>query len=171
MGAARLDDPVKGFDLLIGATQWLNEHRSLLAHNLHLLLFGDIRNTSLLQQLAIPYTHLGCVRSSEVPHIMAHADVVLSTSHYESFGGTLIEGMASGCIPVTFGNGGQTDIVDHLRTGYIAQYKSCQDIACGIEWALNHRIDRALLHDEVVRRFSPQVVATRYIHLMNSLLR
>lgn len=170
MGAARLDDPVKGFDLLIDTMCYIREQRPQLAEKLHLVLFGDIRDASLLSQLAVPYTHLGAISSERVAGVMAHADVVLSTSLYESFGGTLIEGQAAGCVPVTFGNGGQTDIVDHLRTGYIAQYKSCEDMARGIEWAVNAPIGRAMLHNEVVQRFSPQVIARRYINYLTSLL-
>ncbi|MBQ5750950.1 MAG: glycosyltransferase [Bacteroidaceae bacterium] len=170
MGAARLDDPVKGFDILIDTTRYIREQRPQLADKLHLVLFGGIRDASLLQRLALPYTHLGAIRSEAVADVMAHADVVLSTSLYESFGGTLIEGQAAGCVPVTFGNGGQRDIVDHLRTGYIAQYKSCEDVANGIEWAVTTPVDRALLHDEVVSRFSPRVVARRYINYLASLL-
>lgn len=170
MGAARLDDPVKGFDILIDTTRYIREQHPQLADKLHLVLFGGIRDASLLQRLALPYTHLGAIRSEAVADVMAHADVVLSTSLYESFGGTLIEGQAAGCMPVTFGNGGQRDIVDHLRTGYIAQYKSCEDVANGIEWAVTTAVDRVLLHDEVVSRFSPRVVARRYINYITSLL-
>jgi glycosyltransferase involved in cell wall biosynthesis len=116
MGAARLDDAVKGFDLLIDTTRHIKQYRPELAQKLHLLLFGDIRDASLLQKLAIPYMHLGRVSNDDVRDIMVHSDIVLSTSLYESFGGTLVEGLASGCVPVTFGNGGQTDIVDHMET-------------------------------------------------------
>lgn len=167
MGAARLDDPVKGFDMLIDVTHFIKENLPHLAHRLHLILFGDIRDASLLQQIAIPHTHVGRVEPDAVNSIMQHADVVLSTSLYESFGGTLIEGQASGCLPVTFGNGGQTDIVDHRRTGYVAQYRSIEDFAHGIEWAVDAGVDRSSLHNEVVARFAPSVVAWRYIDLCN----
>lgn len=170
LGAARLDDPVKGFDYLIAATRSLKEHYPQHEDNFHLLLFGDIRDASLLHKIAIPYTYLGSVKPHEVSHILTHADVLLSTALYESFGGTLIEGQAAGCVPVTFGSGGQVDIVEHLRTGYIAQYKSSDDLARGIEWAASCGIERSFLHDEVVRRFSPHVVSRRYIELFNSLL-
>ena len=170
MGAARLDDAVKGFDLLIDTTRHIKQYRPELARKLHLLLFGDIRDASLLQKLAIPYTHLGPVSNDDVRDIMVHSDIVLSTSLYESFGGTLVEGLASGCVPVTFGNGGQTDIVDHMQTGYVAQYKSVEDVAAGIEWAVSNALDRSMLHNEVVRRFSPSVVAQQYIEYINTLL-
>lgn len=171
MGAARLDNPIKGFDILIAVSQWIKEHRPQLAEKLHLLLFGDMRDTSLLQQLALPYTHLGPVSAHRVSDILAHSDVLLSTSLYESFGGTLIEGQAAGCMPVTFGNGGQVDIVDHKRNGYIAAYKDVADFAAGIEWAIEQGVERKFLHDEMLCRFSPQIVAGKYIKLFERLLR
>lgn len=170
MGAARLDDPVKGFDILIDVTRALRSQYPDQSQKFHLLLFGDLRDMSLLQQIAIPYTHLGRVDTGKVRHIMTHSDIVLSTSLYESFGGTLIEGQAAGCVPVTFGCGGQTDIVEHLHTGYIAEYKSSDDFAKGIVWATDAGIERTFLHNEVVQRFSPDVVGGKYITLFEQLL-
>ena len=121
MGAARLDDTIKGFDLLISATRHLHDTRPELAKKLHLVLFGSIRDSSLLDQLCLPHTHLGTVKGIEaLVNIYTQADVVLSTSRFETLPGTLVEGMACGCIPVSFGAGGQADIIDHLTTGYIA---------------------------------------------------
>lgn len=170
LGAARLDDPVKGFDLLIAATERLNVLYPRHKDNVHLLLFGDIRDASLLDKIAIPYTHLGSVTPDKVSDILAHADVLLSTALYESFGGTLIEGQAAGCVPVTFGSGGQVDIVQHKRNGYVAEFKSCDDFARGIDWAINCGLERDFLHNEVVQRFSPEVVSKQYIALLETLL-
>ena len=85
MGAARLDDAVKGFDLLIDTTRHIKQYRPEVAQKLHLLLFGDIRDASLLQKLAIPYTHLGRVSNDDVRDIMVHSDIVLSTSYLNSY--------------------------------------------------------------------------------------
>lgn len=169
MGAARIDDPVKGFDLLIDVTRKMREQYGSRADNFHLLLFGAVRNSNLLNDIAIPHTHLGSIPLDKVIDVLAHSDILLSTSLYESFGGTLIEGQAAGCIPVSFGNGGQTDIITHFRNGYIAQYKSCDDIVQGIRWATESRIPRMTLHDEVVARFSPHTIAQQYITLLNEL--
>jgi glycosyltransferase involved in cell wall biosynthesis len=38
---------------------------------------------------------------------------------FEHFGITTVEGMASGCVPVVFGRGGQGEIVDHERNGFL----------------------------------------------------
>ena len=168
MGAARLDDPVKGFDQLIDTTRHIASEMPDLAARLHLLLFGNIKDASLLNQIALPYTHLGAV--SDVSSVYAHADVVLSTSLYETLPTTLIEGQASGCLPVTFGQGGQSDIVEHLKTGYIAQYKDPADVAQGIAWAVSAGIARQRLHESVVQKFAASKVAQQYLELFEKLL-
>lgn len=167
MGAARLDDPVKGFPLLLGSLKWLKANKPKVAEKLHLILFGSIRDASLLLEIDIPYTYLGSINEKQVKDVLSHADVVLSSSFYETLPGTLIEGMASGCVPVTFGNGGQGDIVDHLHTGYIAEYKSHEDFARGIEWAVNAGIARETLHNEMEKRFSPSIIVKKYFDLIN----
>ena len=167
MGAARLDDPVKGFPLLLGSFKWLKASKPEVAKKLHLILFGSIRDASLLLEIDIPFTYLGSIEEKRVKDVLAHADVVLSSSFYETLPGTLIEGMAAGCVPVTFGNGGQGDIVEHLRTGYIADYKSHEDFARGIEWAINADISRETLHNEMKTRFSPPVIVEKYLSMIN----
>ncbi len=172
MGAARLDDTIKGFDLLIEATRCLRQTDEALADKLHLVLFGDIRDRSLLEQLSLPYTYLGRVSGVEkLVDIYTQCDIVLSTSRFETLPGTLVEGQACGCVPVSFGAGGQSDIVDHLKTGFIAAEIEPEAIAEGIAWAANAGIDRQMLHDEAERKFSARVVARQYIDLYENLLK
>ncbi len=168
MGAARLDDPVKGFDQLIAVTRHIASELPDLAQRLHLLLFGGIKDASLLEQIALPYTHLGAV--SDVASIYAHGDVVLSTSRYETLPTTLIEGQASGCMPVTFGRGGQADIVEHLHTGYIANYNDPVSMAQGIAWAIEAPVTRQQLHEAVAQQFAAPKVAQQYVELFEKLL-
>ena len=168
MGAARLDDPVKGFDTLIATTRHIASEMPDLAQRLHLLLFGGIKDASLLEQIALPYTHLGTV--SDVASVYAHGDVVLSTSRYETLPTTLIEGQASGCMPVTFGRGGQAHIVEHLHTGYIAVYNDPADMARGIAWAIDAPVTRQQLHEAVERKFAASIIARQYIQLFENLL-
>ena len=171
MGARRLDESVKGLDQLIAATQYIAQQKPDLASKLHLLLYGDINDESLLQQLALPHTYVGPVLTQDLLNqLYQHSDIVLSTSLYETLPGTLIEGQASGCIPVTFGMGGQADIVDHLKSGYIAHYKSPESLAQGLEWAASQPVSREYLHQEVARKFSAHSVAQQFIELFNSLI-
>lgn len=176
MGAARLDDPVKGFDILIDTMAHLRSQLPDLAPRLHLLLYGELRDRSLLNRLAVDYTYLGYV--DDINSVFRSADIVLSMARYESFGYTIAEGMASGCIPVVAGRGGQVDIVDHLENGFIAASAAPADVAQAIAWAIDRleqsgkpqAIARESLHRHIVDRFSPDAIARRYIELFNTLL-
>jgi len=163
MGAARLDDSIKGLDIAIEA---LNKTLGVKA-----VFFGNLKDESILDKLKIDFEWLGPIADqSKIAEIYSGADVVLSASHYETLPGTLIEGMASGCVPVTFGQGGQADIVDHRLTGYIAEYPSADDLADGINWALAIGIDPAALRQSVSEKFSAEAVAQKYINLFRNIL-
>lgn len=168
MGAARLDDEVKGFDKLIELTRIVAADIPELASRLHLQLYGALRDTSLLRQLALPFTWLGTIEPSRLPHLYAASDIVLSTSRFETLGGTLIEGAAAGCVPVTFGTGGQADTVSHLATGYIARSYDISDMAAGLEWATGQLADRATRHADIAAKYSASAIAKRYIDLITS---
>lgn len=171
MGAARLDDPIKGLDYAIDALNNLFDNYPETANSSLAVLFGALKKPEILKRLRFPYRHIGRVNDSKMlVNLYAAAKVVISTSICETLPGTLIEGQASGCLPVAFGNGGQSDIIEHKKNGYIATPGSADDIADGILWALGADIDRQELHDGVIERFDSDSVARKYISLFNELL-
>lgn len=171
MGAARLDDPIKGFDYAIDALNTVFERYPEKASDCIAVFFGDIRDTSLLKRIKMPYHHLGRINDPKlIRQLYASSKVVISTSLYETLPGTLIEGQAAGCVPVSFGQGGQSDIIEHKVNGYIADYLSAGSIAEGIVWALDNAPSRESLHESVKNKFASEIVAKRYIDLFNSLL-
>ena len=95
---------------------------------------------------------------------------MVSSSLYETLGATLIEGQAAGAVPVSFGEGGQTDIIEHGVNGYIAEYRNPESLGRYIIKALEQPFDRAFLHNEVTRHFGAETIAARYIDLFRSLL-
>lgn len=163
MGAARLDDPIKNLPL---AVETLN--RVANASDTAAVFFGNLRNPHALDNLKMPYVHLGTVAKPEhIAQIFSHAAVVLSTSHYETLPGTLIEGMAAGATPVTTGNGGQRDIIDNGEDGYISTHDDADELSLLIERALEKPFDRLVQHAAVERRFAARRVANAYIQLLN----
>ncbi len=171
MGAARLDDPIKGLDMAIDALNYLFDNHAGEIAETGIILFGDLRDTHALDRLRFPYIYVGRVADPRLlRQYYASSDVVLSASEYETLPGTLIEGQAAGAIPVTFGRGGQRDIVDHLKNGYIAAERTPQALAEGILWALSQKPDREALHRSVAEKFSSETIARRYIDLYRSLL-
>ncbi|MBR5744592.1 MAG: glycosyltransferase [Muribaculaceae bacterium] len=162
-GAARLDDTVKGFDIAIDALNIVARRRP----EARAIFFGTIRQPQLLRRLEIPYEFHGIITLDAVRETYRKADVVLSTSLYETLPGTIVEGMAAGCVPVAFDSGGQTDIFDHDRTGFVADYLNAESVADCVLKAIDRKIPRQMLHDEVARRFSAQSVAQKYFELFN----
>lgn len=168
MGAARLDDPIKGLPVAVEALNILADKGC----DAVAVLYGAMRDPAALDGLRLPHISLGTITDRRrLASLYAHADAVISTSQYETLPGTLIEGMAAGCVPVTFGRGGQADIVDHLDTGYIARYGDPVDFASGIEFALGCADEgRDRRSATVADRFSDAAVASKYIDLFNRLL-
>ena len=170
MGAARLDDPIKGIQYAIEALNLIFDENPAIANSCEVIFFGEIRNPDTLDNLRFPHRHVGVIRDGNILRNMyASASVVISSSLFETLPGTLIEGQASGCIPVTFGRGGQRDIIDHMKNGYIAEYKNSKSLAEGIIWALSRPVDREELHNHVETKFSSKIIARRYMRLLYEL--
>ncbi len=173
-GAARVDDPIKGFPLLMQAIKYLIESGACRREDLHLLFFGQVKNEAEVYPLIpIEYTHVGWIDNPhEFSLLYSAANVTVSSSHYEAFGQTLIEAQACGCLPVSFGNSGQADIIRHRESGYLAGERSAEALAEGIRWAIDKgkNIARESLREAVVSRYSGEVVATQYKELYGKVI-
>lgn len=166
MGAARLDDPVKDLPMAVKALNRMAELHPEAAADCEVVFFGDIRDSSVLDTLKVSWRHIGMMTSENLRQLYAAATVVLSTSRYETMGATLMEGMAAGATPVTFGKGGQTDIVTDGENGYIASYGSADSVADCLARALTAPFPRNAQHDSVARRFSADAVASRFLEII-----
>lgn len=164
-GAARLDNPIKGLDLAVDALNRLNPDSGA-----HVAFFGDIRNTEALQRLRLPYKLMGPLSTAKVADLCSRAQVMLSTAHYETLGMTLIEGQASGAVPVSFNRGGQVDIIEHQQTGWLAPFGDTESIARGIEWALSGSVNPTELRESVERKFSAETIARAYVDLFRGVI-
>lgn len=178
-GAARLDDPIKGWPILARSLEALKNKHPEIAAVCRLTTFGNIRDESLFARIPIPHRHLGKVSPERIPEIYSHADIVLSSSLYETLPGTLVEGQAYGCVPVAFLRGGQADIIDHESTGFLVEWsddesRRAKNFADGIAWAAG-----AIAADPDLRRrmqasvrdkFAAQSVARKYIGLFENIL-
>lgn len=171
-GAARLDDPIKGLNYAIEAFNYIFDNYPEIASNSAVYFFGALKHPEILDTMRFSYRWLGRVNDFKIlRYLYSSAKVVVSTSLYETLPGTLIEGQAGGAIPVTFGRGGQDDIVEHMKTGYIAKYLDTQDVAKGIMWALKSDITRDSLHRSVEEKFSSAAIAQKYVELFDHLLK
>lgn len=166
MGAARLDDPVKGLPVAIEALNLLAQEHPELAARSEAVFFGGLADENAFEALRFPFRYVGRMAPDELRNLYATATVVLSTSRFETMGATLMEGMAAGATPVTFGVGGQPDIVTHGENGYIADYGSAQSVAHCLRLALESPFPRAEQHASVASRFSEKVIAGRLLRII-----
>ena len=167
LGAAKLDDPVKGLPIAIEALNILMDEAPEVGAGTVAVFFGKCDRADLFDKLRFPHIACGSITDHTALHqFLVQTDVILSTSYYETLGGTLIEGMSAGATPVSFGNGGQADIIDHKVTGYIAEYGNARDIAEGIKWALSAKLDREKQHEIIRQRFNATEIARKYLELI-----
>lgn len=171
LGAARLDDPIKGLDYAIDALNIIADRQPAETKNAVAVFFGDIRHPEALERLRFPHLHIGAVTDrATLAGLYAHSDVVLSASLYETLGSTLVEGMSAGAVPVSFGRGGQTDVIDHLHNGYLADYLNATDLAEGILWALRSGPRREMQHQYATDNFGQQKIVSKILSLINEML-
>ncbi len=173
MAAARLDDPVKDLPAAVDALNTFAWEYPALADNVEVAFVGALRDNSELKRLRLPYRHHGLLSPDSLRDLYARATVVLSSSKYETMGATLMEGMAAGAIPVTYGDAGQTDIVTDGVNGFIAPVHTPASLAFALSLAIqtanalpSEEFSPAFLHEQVATRFSPTIIAARYLSII-----
>lgn len=176
MGAARLDDPIKGLPILVEASRLLASEPQ--GKKYELITYGTLKDATALDGMAIPVTNLGRIEGqTALREAYSRADIVVSPSLFETLPGTLVEGQAFGCIPVAFDRGGQRDIIEHGQTGFLAEYdtdiaRAAANLADAIRSAasaLSPRM-RHEMYESVNKKFAARSVAANYISLFNELL-
>ena len=101
------------------------------------------------------------------------ASVFVSPSIEDNLPNTIMESMACGTPVVGFDVGGIPEMIDHEKSGYLAKYKSSEDLAKGIYWILFEANYEELANNsrqKVLDNYSEKVVAEKYKKVYQSLL-
>lgn len=169
-GAVNAFDPRKGFNYLIESLKLLSDKHK---DEYCLVVFG-MGNQEL--QLDIPVRFLGYLSDSYLLQLAySSADVMVVPSVEEAFGQTVTEAMACATPVVSFEETGPADIIEHLKTGYLARYLDENDLAQGIEWVLENkeRMDELSYsaRKRVETSYDIKIIARKYEELYHYLLR
>lgn len=170
-GAARaITDPRKGFHLLKEALESLQK---IHAQEYLLVIFGA-KEQPLGLDIEVKFE--GYVKdTSKLRVIYSAADVMVVPSLEEAFGQTVIESMACATSVVTFRDTGPESIVEHKKTGYLANFADAAGLAKGIEWVLDGK-ERSLnmglrARQKVETTYDIRIVARQYKKLYKSILK
>lgn len=119
-------------------------------------------------------TFLGTIDNDEhLAKCYSAADAFITPSLEDNLPNTVMESLACATPVVAFKTGGIPDMVSHLINGYLADYKSSEDLATGIEW-LYHEDNAAEIQKEarltILTHFSEEVIAEKHALLYQSLI-
>lgn len=165
-------DKRKGISYLVEACRLLQKHHPDFVGQLGVVVVGKSsqQNESLFP---FPVYCLDYVKQEkELAEIYNATDLFVTPSLMENLPNTIMEAMSCGIPCVGFNIGGIPQMIDHLHNGYVAQYKSAEDLANGIYWSLNENNYGSLC--EQARRkaestYSEQIVAMKYIQIYNQI--
>ena len=167
------NDMHKGTPYLLEALSILLRDCKIEPDALELVIFGN-RNDKNVQEFGMKTTFLGTISEEEkLALCYTAADVFISPSLEDNLPYTVMESLACGTPVVAFTTGGIPDMVQHLENGYLAKYKSAEDLAAGIHWVYAHP-EKGKLNEAarktVEAQFSEELIANRHIQLYQSLL-
>lgn len=167
------NDKHKGTSYLIDALNDLSTRPGIDKDKIELVIFGNKANAE-MPEFPFKTTFLGSIdNDSHLAKCYSAADVFIAPSLEDNLPNTVMESLACATPVVAFKTGGIPDMVRHLENGYLAEYKSAEDLATGIEW---------LYHDEhapeiqkearrsILMHFSEAVVADQHLQLYQELL-
>jgi glycosyltransferase involved in cell wall biosynthesis len=175
-GAVKISDERKGFAYFVEAISIINEQliiNNIDSDNIEIIIFGQAQ-ASEFEGLPFKVNVLGKLSDLEtIATAYSAATVFVSPSIEDNLPNTIMESMACGTPVVGFDIGGIPEMIDHEECGYLANYKSAEDLANGIFWTLFESDYQILVNSsrqKVLNNYSEKVVAEKYKKVYKSLL-
>lgn len=163
-------NPLKGFDLLIGALQKITNNKN---NNILLLTFGAKELDKSVKSLDCKVVNMGFIANAEeMANIYNHLDVMIVPSRAESFGQVAAESLACQTPVVAFDYSGITDIITHKRNGLLADPFSIESLTDNINLMMEMSVEERSIYGEngrkdVIEKFGKKVVLDRYIKILD----
>ena len=171
-GAAKITDKRKGIDYFIESCKVLAEKYPELTQKLGVVVYGK-ESEQLKSMVPFPVYPLNYISSEkDLVNIYNAVDLYVTPSLEENLPNTIMEAMACGVPCVGFNVGGIPEMIDHLHNGYVADYKSTEDLANGIYWTLSESEYQSLSEEacrKVASSYSESAIAKKYIEIYNKI--
>ena len=160
-GSVKVTDKRKGIDYFIESCKLLAEKYPEMKEELGVVVYG--KNSECLKPL-IPFQVYALdyiSNEKDLVNIYNAVDLYVTPSLEENLPTTIMEAMACGVPCVGFNVGGIPEMIDHLHNGYVAEYKSAEDLANGIIWTLSESEYQSLSEEacrKAVSNYSESIV-------------
>lgn len=172
-GAVKITDKRKGIDYLVEACKLLAGQHPEWKNQLGLVVLGQ-QSEQLAGLLPFDVYPLAYVSDEHrLADVYNAVDLFVTPSLEENLPNTIMEAMSCGTPCVGFHIGGIPEMIDHRQNGYVAEYRSAEDFACGIHWTLAESDYQTLARNarhKVIEHYSEQAVGQRYIALYTEAL-
>lgn len=160
-------DPRKGFQEL------LKSLNSLKIPNIEIMIFGAATPSNPINdKFTVHYTgHL--VDDLSLRIIYSAANVVIVPSLQENLSNVVMEALSCATPVVAFNIGGNSDMIEHQKNGYLANPFDTDDLAFGIDWVIeNEQYDSLCLkaREKVLNNFDSKIVVNKYLTLYQEIL-
>ncbi|HET9570524.1 MAG TPA: glycosyltransferase family 4 protein [Bacteroidales bacterium] len=159
-GAYSITDQRKGIRYLIEATHQLADLKDRVE-----LVFCGVEKQELIDVIGLNTRSLGYISDqSTMVSVYQAVDCFVIPSLEENLPNMIMEAMACGVPCVGFRTGGIPEMIIHGETGYIADYKSSEDLAKGIRSMVSPEETpfRKTVRSFVLEHYSENAVAEKY---------
>lgn len=168
-GAYAISDKLKGIDYLIEATQLLTD----LKEEVEVVFLGEEKE-EFSSTIGLKAHFMGYISDTDtIIKLYQAVDCYVTPSLQDNLPNMIMESMSCGIPCVGFKIGGIPEMITHKETGYVADYKSTEDLAAGIRYVLDRLSDASLgqaNRDFVLSNYSERIVAEQYIRLYEKFL-
>lgn len=156
-------DPRKGFDMLLAALRQVSVDK----RNIACVIFGQSEPKN-IPDIGVPIYWMGHLSDDiSLALLYSAVDVMVVPSRQENLPQSGTEAQSCGCPVVAFNCTGLPDVVEHRKTGYLAEAYSNTDLAAGIDWVLEsderHLALSKAARERALRLWSPEVVVPQYM--------
>lgn len=169
-----VDVPYKGYQYLLDALDIFEEnYLNNTNKRVQAVVFGSDQGDK-REGKSISIKYIGRCNELEMAEAYNLADVYVVPSLEDSFNNTVVESMACEVPVVAFATGGITDIIDHQKNGYLANYKDAADLAKGLDWVINNTVTYKLnkhAREKVEICYTRKCVAKQYVELYKNIMK
>ena len=171
-GAATMKNVLKGFNYFLDASRVIAGEPGL-DEDVEILLFGKTKE-NVAQLFPLKTRNIAFVQSmTTIVELYSVAHVFVIPSLQDNLPNTIIESMLCGTPVVGFNAGGIPEMIEHKVNGYLAEYKSSDDLAAGMAWVLGSESYEKLSADTrelALERFSRDRSLEMHMELYRKIL-